>query len=171
MAQRVHYAAGTSTTTKYICRKGPSGDMETSAHSLSFRQDAPKRDRTCLPGEFSIGRFMTDKYIIGTNLRPSLFDISVNRITYRNRHWQRKRCICLLLNDGDASVPPVDITEFQVDDITCTETHFDPRHHHGDPTKFYRAVIAFSVLFDPLALIFRQDIHDRFSGSAPGIDT
>ena len=50
-------------------------------------------------------------------------------------------------------------------------TDFDPRHHHGDPTKFYRAVIAFFVLFDPLALIFRQDIHDRFSGSAPGIDT
>ena len=155
MAQRVHYTADTSAAAKYICRKVPSGDMEASAHSFPFMKDAPKRDRTCLPGKLSVRCFMADKYIIGMDPGPSLFDISIDCIAYRNRHWQRKRRFCLLLNDGYASVLPVDITEFQVDDITYAEAHLDPCHYHGDPKKFYRAVIAFSVLLDPLALIFR----------------
>ena len=101
---------------------------------------------------------------------PSLFDISVNRIAHRNRHRQRKRYLCLFLNDGNAPVRPIDILEFQVYDITCTESHSDSDHYHGNPSKRYRVVAAFPVLFDPLALFFREDIYHLLYRGATGIN-
>lgn len=74
------------------------------------------------------------------------------------------------LDDGDTSVFPIDICQLKVDDITCPEPHFDPRHNHGGPSQFYRSFVQLPVLFDPPGLVFSEDIHKLFSGSTSWID-
>ena len=113
---------------------------------------------------------MADEYIIRGDPWPSLFDVSVDRIAYGDRHGQRKRSLCLFLDDGDAPAVPVDVPELQINDITCTKPHPDACHYHGDPPERYRAVSTFPVLLDPFALFFREDVDHLFPRSTPGIN-
>lgn len=170
MAQRVHNIAGTGAAVEYVCRKGPPGDMEASVYGSPFRKDAPQGDRAGLVRKLPIGCLMADEYIIRTDPGTSLFDVSVDRIAYGDRHGQRKRSLCLFLDDGDAPLAPVYVRELQVDDITCPEPHPDARHYHGDPSERYRAVSTFPVLLDLFALVFREDIDHFFPGSTSGVN-